>query len=743
MNNTSPNPIFAKFDQVLGKTTPTTSGPQIQTRADEIRSLAGGQTSNEPLGNDIYSGDTKVVGGLVGGIVRPVVEFGKDIAGAIGGGKYIGELQKLNKADQDAISLFVQKRNEAQKSGDSQVYNHFQNLIQNYKTVDGTPVTEIFPALNKSNEQIIGDAVGTAAAALSGGALETGASAIKGAQTVGQVISSGSKIGAAFGGTSAVGNAMEQGGSLSDVVKSGIVGTAVGAATGASSAGFLHGSSRLISGKVPLGSLSDAFDNIKSSIAKKNVPENLGESVDNLAKMNAPKTQSPSPTTETKTTPDSGMVKEKAIKEKVTGPLKTYDEFYNQEQKFKNNVKEDTALGKVGERIGNAYDKAIALRRNTGKIMEQEIGKVGNIKTDISGSFPKFEEALHQSGVTYDANKGEIISSPTSKMTGQDRSMLDIYVSELNKLGPNPTAGELDAFLSRIPNELDVYKGTNNITKVTNGERLIKGNLSDLRNALSPKANKAFTKYFKARSDYSALSDFLDEGSSFLGAKTQTGDYAKDASLAKSSVQSILNQGKKDWLLKLEKITGYPALDESMLAIQAMKDAGNFRGQSLLDLMTPKNGGKIPTSARGFASKAVDKAIEIGKEKFAGTPYEQTRRFIKERMAAGKKSIPSDFTPVEKTQKISPKKGLKNTQGGFAKVPFGETAKNVTPESVAGIMDARDLKTAREYLMNNDIQTHMDAGPMLKSMGIDNLNEKDLKSFLKEVINIKQSTKNK
>ena len=38
--NDTPNPMFAKFDQVLGVKTPTTTSGPISTRANEIRNLA-------------------------------------------------------------------------------------------------------------------------------------------------------------------------------------------------------------------------------------------------------------------------------------------------------------------------------------------------------------------------------------------------------------------------------------------------------------------------------------------------------------------------------------------------------------------------------------------------------------------------------------------------------------------------------------------------------------------------------
>ena len=345
-------------------------------------------------------------------------------------------------------------------------------------------------------------------------------------------------------------------------------------------------------------SVSDIVGKTQDYLSRKNVPENFGTSVDRVqAKGDA---------------------------------LKTYDEFYKQEQKFKNDIKQDTAIGQVGGRIGDSFDAVVKQRREVGAKMGEELKKVGHIKTNLTDSFSKFEHELLENGLIYDAKKG-VQASRTSKVTGQDRTLLNQYTRELNKLGDNPTVAEIDAFLSRIPNEIDVYKGKNNVTSTTNGERIIKQHLNSLKETLNPGRNPALKEYYKARNDYHTLSNFLDEGSTFLGKKTQSGDYAKDASLSKSAVQSILNQGKKDWLLKLEELTGYAAMDESVLALQAMKDSGNFRGNSLLEMLTSPTGMSIPTSPRNIAIKIAVEGIEYGIKKLAGTPNEQTRRVIQER----------------------------------------------------------------------------------------------------------------
>ena len=90
-------------------------------------------------------------------------------------------------------------------------------------------------------------------------------------------------------------------------------------------------------------------------------------------------------------------------------------------------------------------------------------------------------------------------------------------------------------------------------------------------------------------------------------------------------MQSILNNGKKDWLEKLEEITGYPALDRSVIALQAMKDAGDFRGLSLLQQLST---GAAPTPA-GITQKVIDFALDKVARAAAGSPEEQTRIFLK------------------------------------------------------------------------------------------------------------------
>lgn len=351
----------------------------------------------------------------------------------------------------------------------------------------------------------------------------------------------------------------------------------------------------------PLQSGEKLLEDIKLNLTSKNVEPRVQQSAERLGEISS------------------------QAKPKTKIPSSTYDEFYKQEQKFKTNIKEDTALGIVGERTGNAFDAVVAQRSAMGKKMGEELKKVGDMPTDTSDAFGNFRNNLQESGVVYDALEGKI--KPTTaetKFTTEDLGLLENYAKSIQGLGKNPTLSNLDAFLSRIPSELNVYKTKNSIIGTTNAERIIKNSLSELRQSIEID-NPALKPYLDARKAYSELSDFLEEGQSFLGKKTQTGDYAKDASLTKSAVQSILNQGKKDWLVKLEGLTGYPALDETVLALQAMKDSGNFRGLSLLETLAQ---GGVPTTKGNITQKIIDYILEKGAKAFTGTPEQQTKTFL-------------------------------------------------------------------------------------------------------------------
>lgn len=311
-------------------------------------------------------------------------------------------------------------------------------------------------------------------------------------------------------------------------------------------------------------------------------------------------------------------------------PLARYNEHVATEQTAVKDAKADTALGKVGSSIGDAFKAVVKQRQNAGKTMASELAKNADKPIDTGGALRNFQQQLLDNGATYDTVDKSVSTGKASKFSTADTKILQKYATDLQSLGRTPTAKELDAFISRIPNDIKEIKAKDGINFPTNAERIISTNLNGLRTSLTSGSSDA---YNAARAKYANLSKFVNEGSKYLGKITQSGDFAKDASLAKSSVQSMLNNGKKDWLIKLENLTGYPAIHDATLALQAMKDVGDYRGASMLESLTEgaMKGElpNIPTSATGMVNHAVGKGIKKIAGKAIGTPVEQTQRFLK------------------------------------------------------------------------------------------------------------------
>ncbi len=328
-------------------------------------------------------------------------------------------------------------------------------------------------------------------------------------------------------------------------------------------------------------------------------------------------------------------------------PLDVYNTFAQQEAKHLGDIKQDPAISLVGQKIGDAFGSVVKQRQAAGKTMAAELEKTAKRTVDTGAPVGNFQKELLDNGVTYDSQTGKISAGAASKFSDADNKILEKYASDLQQLGSKPSMKALDAFISRVPQNIKAMKATANINFKTNAERLISNSLNDMRTALGKAGSPA---YNKARATYADLSKFVNEGASHLGKITQSGDFAKDASLAKSAVQSVLNNGKKDWLVKLEDLTGYPALDESTLALQAMKDAGDYKGNSLLQLLTegakdlPKGGTGILDKIIGFAGNAAGRAL-------TGTKADQTRAFLKS---------------IEETAKKAAGGAPKNAQGAAA-----------------------------------------------------------------------------
>ena len=328
-------------------------------------------------------------------------------------------------------------------------------------------------------------------------------------------------------------------------------------------------------------------------------------------------------------------------------PIATYDKYLAQSKKALTDIKVDPAISEVGTKMGDAFNQVIKQRSAVGKILGEELKANGKVKINIAEPKTALLTELKDSGLSYNPRTNSLTSFQGSKFVPQEVQMLDGFVKGVQALGENPTVAQVDSFITKTRSALAFTKGESGVIGTTNAERIINGGIAKLKESLNPQinGNQALARYWDANNTYSDLSNFVDEGSTFLGKKTLSGDFAKDASVAKSSVQSILNQGKKDFMVKLEELTGYPAIDDSVLALQAMKDAGDFRGLSLLQSMSESG---VPTSKAGFTQKILDAAMKKGGEVIAGTPEEQTRAFLQDLLKNDQAASPSTIAPTAK-----------------------------------------------------------------------------------------------
>lgn len=545
---------------------------------------------------------------VAGGFIKaPTDLISTGFAGAGALGKYIGQNlgNKLGTNESGPITLEEAYKQQSQQVADSGASTIMQ------------PITgeKVRPAQNL--EQLAGDVIQTGALAIPGATLGKGAGL---AAKVGY----GALYGAGTGALSGAGMAMSDNASTEQIAQQALMGGAAGGLIGGVLPLAVAGTQKAIKfAKDPIGYGSSIKQDIQSYAGSKSVQPQFGSSVERL-------TTSPI---------------------RVETPLATYNRYLPQAEKSLTDIKVDAPISDVGSKIGDAFRKVVDLRRTAGSIMGQELKTVGKTKVNIEPIFMDFETALKDSGLTYNGMTKKIMASDLSKVAPDDIAIIEDFVQELNKAGTNPSVARIDAILSRVSDKINYAKSAKGISQTTNGERIVKGALAKLRNSFENVPG--LEKYNQARANYAELSDFIDEGSGFLGKTTQSGDFAKDASLAKSAVQSILNNGKKDWLLKLEGLTDYPALDEATLALQAMKDAGDYRGLSLLQTLSE---GQIPTSKAGFTQKLIDYGIEKGTRVVAGTPGERTKAYLKSLEMSGNK-VPK--TSI-KTNTPTPKSGLTN-----------------------------------------------------------------------------------
>ena len=521
------------------------------------------------------------------------------------------------------------------KNEDKSFSENFENASERIKedtsNVNQTIIgrdTEIRD-LSKAEDikKISGDALSTLATVAPGGASLKGAS-------LGTKVVQGAKIGAGVGALAGAGQSMQDGDNLGDVAKEtftgGAVGLAVGGALPVVSAGIKKGA------EITKKSTGKIFTTTKDSIGSikyNHINPQVSQSATRLA-------------------------------ENKIEPNKLYSQFKNAQEVATLDVKKPSALEIVGNDIGDAFDDVVAKRKEVGKLVGAELQKIGNTKMQI-------DEVVSPYAKNIMGEFKKVATGKQSKFSTDEIEMLSKFDLELKTLGKNPTADDIGNFLTRIRSEINSLKGKKNIMGVTNADRL----MTEVTANLNKKLAENFPAYASAKSEYARLSDLLEEGVGYLGKKTISGDYKKETSIVKSSLNSILNGGKKDFLVQLEKETNKPILDKAVVAGQVMKDLGDARGESLLQKLTDE-------SIKGKGYKQI--AVEWLGDKVLGDESSRTKNYL------------SDFSGVNNS-KIN---ANKNMATGIPTYQINK-ANNIPPAisniNISGII-AQSPKKAKEVL---------------------------------------------
>lgn len=305
-----------------------------------------------------------------------------------------------------------------------------------------------------------------------------------------------------------------------------------------------------------------------------------------------------------------------AEKQAVKGDILTkYQTYYDQGLKAVKNAKETTPADMVAKSVDNAVEKVNTLRKNVGSKMGAVEEKAKDVIVDLSNT-----KSLQGFIDNVTTNRGKAGYAGSNKLISETKS----FLKDLNTLQKRqPSVKEVLDFTRQWQNKLENLKDKfNGFTRdkfdLTNIQSMVKDIKDQARNTLGT----VDENYNKLVNTYRETSQLRDTANRLLGEEGLYGDTLKGASVVKRAVKSISDAGSRQFLKKLEDLTGYDGLSDAQVAIKAMQDAGDFRGLSLLELLKDAGG---DTTLAGLAVKLGKSVIK----KVAPSEKTKVENFIK------------------------------------------------------------------------------------------------------------------
>lgn len=444
--------------------------------------------------------------------------------------------------------------------------------------------------------------------------------------TLGAKAVQGAKIGATVGALSGAGTSMQEGNDLATVGKDALVGAGVGGAFGAA---------------VPV---AGAAINKGSELVKKGTRKVYNATADTVSSMRNAYTEGVDTISEStksalnplKTGSTDVVI---SVPKKNGYVLKKVSDMTNDE------------IASTQSHVANLYDKMLEKaksfakeRRDNNSPLEivgintdKELAKVANIRKSVGAQMGKIEKEA--AGVTVDLTNTrstqefvDFISSASKKTNYAGKSKFTPEVQQfrrdLNTLQKKGASIDEVLTFTRNWNRVieDAKDGFGNFTKNKYENTLISRMVSEMKDQARNTLAEMNPDYKNLVNQYRITSQLRDEGNRLLGKEGMLGSAIKGASTAKRAIQSNSDGGARQFYNKLKELTGYDGLQEADIAIQAMKDAGDYQGLSLLEVSKDIAQGKtgIPNSI----PEAIWRGINFVGEKVRPSADQRTRNYI-------------------------------------------------------------------------------------------------------------------
>lgn len=304
-------------------------------------------------------------------------------------------------------------------------------------------------------------------------------------------------------------------------------------------------------------------------------------------------------------------------KQAVKGDILTkYQSYYDQGLKATTNAKEATPADLVAKSVDTAVKQTNKIRKDVGAKMGEVEQKAKDVIVDLTNtkSIQGFVDSIT-------SNKTKAGYAGSKKLIPETKEFLkDLNTIQARGASVKEVLDFTRQWQNKLENLKDKFGGfTKDKFDLGNIQAVIKDVKNQARNTLS----KVDGDYKSLVKQYRETSQLRDTANRLLGEEGLYGDTLKGASVVKRAVKSISDAGSRQFLKKLEDLTGYDGLSDAQIAIKAMQDAGDFRGLSLLEILNDASTGS------GVIGTVFKAGKSFGKKILAGSENKITENFIK------------------------------------------------------------------------------------------------------------------